>query len=585
MYSDKTTTKGLPVVSSRSGANDVGLLIPLALIALAALVARLAALDRWPLLTSEANTALTAWQAVMGPRSATLPYVPLLYDVQLLATALLRPTDGSLRLLSALAGATLVFLPWFARELLGKRGALAAAVLLAISPSWLFFSRLADGAILASCATAGALLGLYRYLVEGRRRALAWAAAATALGMLSGPAILTPVVVALLFGLGWLLVGRRGLPVGSAVQERARTLGRDLVTPAIGLPAVALLVGLGTAALTNLRGLGMAVDLQWRWFAELAPGASGLPWFHLLRSLGLYEYLTVALGLVGLVWGLLKRERLTWAMGAWLLLALLLGTLLGHRQPSWLLDVLLPLVVLAARGAQRLWDALRQEVDWRDGVALWLAFVLAWFTFVSLASYLQTGQERFVTQSRIGLGLLILAWAGYWFWAQRDAALRLAVGLLVIVMIIFTVRAATAVAYQTGRDAREPLVVAPTSTEVQDLAAFVAGYASRTAGDPHLLDVAYERTLDPLVGWYLREQTHLVTEGLVDVNPTHAALVALARADEQFPVGYVGQHFRLVESWPAQELTTRERLRWFFFRDPVGRLQNETVRVWVRLEP
>ena len=49
-------------------------------------------------------------------------------------------------------------LPLAARDLLGRRGALAASVLLAFCPTWLFMSRTADGTILAAAFTAGLVM-------------------------------------------------------------------------------------------------------------------------------------------------------------------------------------------------------------------------------------------------------------------------------------------------------------------------------------------------------------------------------------------------------------------------------------------
>ena len=573
-----------PTTIKVSGNESSWAVLPYVGIALAALAVRLAALGEWPLLESEARTALAAWRSVSGQRPTALTYVPLLYDAQVLAFALFRASDSAVRWLPALCGVLLAFLPWLGRDILGKKGALLAAALLAFSPTWVMFSRLAEGTILAATACAATFLALRHYLLEHSSRSLRWALVCLVLGLLSGPAILTPIVLTLLWGMLWWLQHRADEPALADARGRIEAIWRDVASSSNIAPAAVVLVLLGTALTTNLGGLGASIDLQGRWFADLRPAVSGLPWYHLLRNLAIYEHLTLALALVGLVWGVVRRDRLDLALAVWVAAALLLGTLLGHRHPSWLLDALLPLLVLAARAFQRLWDRLASEANWRDVVSLWLAFALGWFILVSLASYIHAGQPRFLTQTRIALGILIMGWAGYWFWAQRDAALRLAVGLLMLGMGILTVRATTAISYQTGRDPRESLLVEPTSPQVKDLAAFLHSYSSRQAGDPNVLDVAYEQALDPLVGWYLRDLANLRTVGLAELNPTNAALVARVHPEEQFPNGYAGQPFRLTVSWPQQDLTIRERLRWFIFRDPVGREASDDVRVWVKLE-
>ena len=563
---------------------DLRGLIPYLIIALAALAIRLAKLSLWPLLPAEAETAFSAWRAVGSRGGATGDYVPLLYLFDLIVAGLFRAGDGSIRLLSALAGAGLVLVPWFLRERLGRQGSLAASIMLALSPTMVHASRTADGAILAALSVAVCLTALDRYLRDSITGSLSWVGVWLVLGLMSGPALLTPVIVALLMFLWWRLRRMASDDKPSAVREALQAVAGEFRELSTYLPAIVVLLVVGTAALSNLGGLGATIELQWRWFADLAPKASGLPWYHLLRNLGIYEYLIVALALVGLISGLLPKERLVGGLGTWLLTCLVLSSLLGHRDPYWVLDALLPALALAARGVQWLWDELVVDVDWRDAAGLWLALCLGWFALFSLAAWTHSGQERFLTQSRIGLGVLILAWAGYWYWAQRRAALRLLSALLLILMLIGTARTTTAIAYQTGRDPREPLLVRPTSNEVSELAAFVSDYSSRTAGDPHQLTVAYEQDLDPLIGWYLRDMERLERVGNVLLRPTQAALVARSRADESYPAGYAGQRFRLVERWPEQNLSTRERLRWFMFRDAVGWIEPETVRVWVRLD-
>jgi len=534
--------------------------IPYLIIALVALAIRLAKLSLWPLLPSEAETALAAWRALASRAGASGDYVPLLYAFDLIVAGLFRAGDGAIRLLSALAGAGMV-----------------------LSPTMVHASRTADGAILTALSVAACLTSLDRYLRERRIVSLSWAGVWLVLGLMSGPALLTPVILALLALLWWRL-GRKEGKEPSPIRETLQTMAEGLRERSAYLPGLLVLCVVATAALSNLGGLGATVELQWRWFADLAPKASGLPWYHLLRNLGLYEYLTVALALVGLLAGLVRKERPQAALGVWLVVCLVLGSLLGHRDPYWMLDALLPALALAALGVQWLWDELVVDLDWRDAGACWLAICLGWFALFSLAAWTHSGQERFLTQSRIGLGVLILGWAGYWYWARRLAALRLMAALLLVLMTVGTVRASTAMAYQTGRDPREPLLVEPTSTEVADLAAFVSAYSSRKAGDPHELTLAYEQDLDPLIGWYLRDMDRIEPVGNALIRPTRAALVARERADETYPAGYAGQRFRLSERWPEQQLSTRERLRWFMFRDAVGWIESDTVRVWVRLD-
>ena len=92
---------------------------------------------------------------------------------------------------------------------------------------------------------------------------------------------------------------------------------------------------------------------------------------------------------------------------------------------------------------------------------------------------------------------LVAAWVAYFFWAQGGSALRVGLAWLALVMAVMTVRATTAVAYQTGRAPREGLVHQPASVQIRDMEALVSALSSHQAGDSRLLDIDYERGLSP----------------------------------------------------------------------------------------
>ncbi|MBN1399517.1 MAG: glycosyltransferase family 39 protein, partial [Anaerolineae bacterium] len=167
------------------------------LLGVAALVLRLAALGRWPLSEGELTTALAAWRAAKGGLPQPSGYVPLLYDANLFLFALTRASDAAVRLLPALMGALLVIVPYGARDVLGRRGALMASLLLALGPTWLFFSRTAVGTIPAVLASAIVLVWGWRGWHAGSSRTMAWALVALGLGLTAGPGIYTLIASAL----------------------------------------------------------------------------------------------------------------------------------------------------------------------------------------------------------------------------------------------------------------------------------------------------------------------------------------------------------------------------------------------------
>ena len=193
-------------------------------------------------------------------------------------------------------------------------------------------------------------------------------------------------------------------------------------------------------------------------------------------------------------------------------------------------------------------------------------------------------EARYLDYARIVLGALLVLWAAYAIWGRRESAQRVGAALLLLILVAMTLRTTTAVAYQTGRDPREPLVSEPVpSTHMLDLLHEATTLSSRQAGDPHILDVDYEDSLDPWLGWYLRDYPNSRAVPALEPEPVARALLTTFRGQEAWPVGYMGQRFRWLETRPEQVLDLRQRLRWFIYREPLGTIEASEVYLWVRL--
>lgn len=549
------------------------------IITLAALLVRLAALGRWPLMEGEAHTALAAWRVLQGtPPVRFFEYVPLLYDVNLALFALTKASDAAVRLLPALMGTLFVLLPYFCRDVLGRQGSLAASLLLAFAPTWVFFSRTAEGAILTATLSAVILLSVGRYW-QGDHGARLWCGfAALGLGLTAGPGIYTLLVYGLLYGgIWWLMRG------DDDRHERVRMLFRDAFTRRNVLILVGTFLLFGSAFLTNPGGIGVSVNLGGQWVRALSPKGDLLP-LALVKTLLTYEFLTVALALVGVVWGLRRRDGLTSFFALWVAWGVLLSVLLGHREPGWLPGLLLPLVVLAARGFQYLWDRVFSGMELIEGTALWGAIALMTFGFLELFAFAHTAQERYLLYAVAGWMILLAGWGASWFWLGRRGALRVGASLLMLCTIVMTVRSSTAVAYQTGRDARERMVHRPASVQLRSLERSLLELSSRQTEGVRALDIDYEQGLDPWMGWYLRDYPNARSVPLADARMGAAALISVERPEKEWPAGYAGQGFYLQERRPPQDLSGRQLLRWFFYRDAVGSIEAERIQVWIRLD-
>ena len=144
--------------------------------------------------------------------------------------------DFIARLPYALFGAGLVGLPYLMRRQLGRAGALLAAVMLALSPALLYFSRFGRNDIIMVFLASALLLLLWRYMEERRRVYLYLIAAALALMFASKE---TAYLVVALFGLLLFLLSWPDL----------RTLLRERAMPPVAGRPIALLVLLATLTL------------------------------------------------------------------------------------------------------------------------------------------------------------------------------------------------------------------------------------------------------------------------------------------------------------------------------------------------
>lgn len=115
----------------------------------------------------------------------------------------------TVRLAAALLGSILVGLPYFLRDYMGKMCSWLACLLLAISPSMVYFSRFAREDIYMACFTLLLVVSVARYIRERRLRWLLLAAAGFALSYATSEATFLTIAV---FGsfLGALLVWEIG---------------------------------------------------------------------------------------------------------------------------------------------------------------------------------------------------------------------------------------------------------------------------------------------------------------------------------------------------------------------------------------
>ncbi len=282
---------------------------------------------------------------------------------------LLGASDFTARLAPALMGTIIVALPALLRAQLGRIGAFVAAALLAVGPSYLYFSRFAREDIYIACITLGMLVVVLRMLDEPRRHHPAILGALLASSFATkestfitgfvGATYLGPLLVWEVWRHGW-----RDAPL---VRTVAAVGWEAWVWGAASFAFVFTL--LFTVFFTYPAGLwsGMYDGLDY-WLGQQPVGRGGEPaGFYVFLLFG-EEWPVLLLSLVGVV--AVVREPST---GRWLLVWGFLCSIAVYSWASekfaWLvLHPLLPLILLAGLGAQTAWRA-RTRLTGRIGLA------------------------------------------------------------------------------------------------------------------------------------------------------------------------------------------------------------------------
>jgi uncharacterized protein (TIGR03663 family) len=321
-------------------------------IAIWAVITRFLELSIAPLAPDEARHALfeydlvnaTDWASAAGYHSASAGWVHLL-EAGLFAAG--GASDFAARLIFALSGLVIIAIAFLMRPYLGRAGAIAAAGLITISPTFTYFSRASAIAIVAAAA---AMVVLKTFMALTRRPSLLRAiglgfasgllCAAGAAGLAAGAIFLT--ALALLGVYQLIVTDRVYLNVRIWLARYASTLVAAII--AAGLSWFA-----SEISLFRLIDVAKNMENVWNGFGT-RDYLAGLQYY--IPGMVFYDFfitLTAIAGLIAIVslrvWSRLALFSLLW-------LVVSFGYFLGshERHSEWLVLILLPLVIVGALG-------------------------------------------------------------------------------------------------------------------------------------------------------------------------------------------------------------------------------------------
>jgi uncharacterized protein (TIGR03663 family) len=271
------------------------------LLVVAALVVRLLELGERPFHHDESQDAYFSWIFfTQGDyRYQPILHGPLRFYLTSASFLAFGVSDFTARLAPALMGTAMVALPWGLRDQLGRGAAFVAAVLLAVGPTYLYYSRFAREDIYIACLTLALLVVVFRFLAAPRRHQPAVIGALLAASFATKESTFITVFVAGTFFLAVAVrEGRRG---GGPVLRAVAAVGWESWAWALAAFAATFTI-LFTTFLTHPAGLwdGLYEGLAY-WLGQHEVGRGGEPWFFYLVVLFGHEWPTLALGGVGAV--------------------------------------------------------------------------------------------------------------------------------------------------------------------------------------------------------------------------------------------------------------------------------------------
>jgi hypothetical protein len=562
---------------------------------LLAIGVRFTRLGAAPLSDFEADWALQAWQLARGSQDVLAPQ-PGYVLLTGLFFFIFNSGNALARLLPALAGSFLIWLPFTLRRWIGSRPALVAAFGLALDPGLAALSTLAGGPMLA-VGTGLLALGLFV------NRKWIWAGLCAGLALLSGPAVLHGALGLVLAWLAWRLLMRRQL--AAIASHDSLLAGPTSTTDRPGWRA-GLAVGGGTILLAGSlffsapQGLTALFDTLPVYLNGWVH-ASGIPASRSLAALVVYQPFALAFGLAAALkaWlhppqGWMTQSDVdpqrSWLATRWLslwaLAALLLALSYPNRQTGDLAWVLVPLWGLAGIAFARHLQAETRETlpALGQAILIFLLLALAWVNLAGLAHVVgdpQVTRLRWaVIAGTLGLGAVtsILIALG-WSMEVAQRGLAWGGGFVLGLSVVANLWGVTQLRPNSAAELWKPL---PLSQEIDLIQKSLGDLSEWHTGQRNALeiDVIFPA---PSLQWALRDWPEMRSETVLARGETPEVIITSGDQTElNRAIAYRGQDFavRVAPDWKGA--LPPDWINWLVFRK-APQVQGQII-VWARTD-
>lgn len=551
-----------------------------------------------PLNPTEAEQALSVWQFWQNDATVITTVVsPAHFSLTALLLPLLGTSDVVMRLVPALAGLALVFSPWLLRRWLGTIGALAASLLLALSPTLSLASRTTNGSAIALLAGMGLLISWLHFQEKGQRGWFLALIGSLALGLISAPLFYGAVVT---LAIAWVVQAKVGPPIFHEIEEIDTENDQIVLTTRAALwperswwrPAVALggaiLLGVGTLFLWHLPGLGAIAALPATWLGQISFSDDIFTWISPVLALGRYEIMLLTVGAIAIGWATWQGRPFPTFLIYWFTTILLLMLIQRGNLDNVLL-LTLPGYLLAGRYLN---DLFAKSTEWYRWLVAGAVLVAGAAAFVNIArqSRLILGNPDNITQFTYAVVAIafIIATLVYVGLQDKQLAHQGAVLGLLPLLAMYMWGTSWWLTHQAANDTRERWVVVGTDNDVNDMVATMQEVSLQVANSNR--DVAIFSLVDtPVLRWYLRDFPDLEFGETIPSNRNPQVLITYQADAEAAASNYVGTQFDLLRATLGAEETNyqgniTDMIRWWVFHESTMPMRETNITIWLRAD-
>jgi hypothetical protein len=564
---------------------------------LIALGIRLIQLGAAPLTDSEAALALQALHIAEGSRPLLEPQPGYILLTSILF-GVIETTNFMARLVPAMAGSALVFVPYLFREIIKPRPALILAFLFSFDPGLVALSRQASGSMLA---VTFLLLAWGMWI---NRRTIS-AAVFAGLALLSGPSLWAG-----LLSLGLTRIFLQGMEAKSTREDEESFDGLAEEQAAIPSPVtnyqlqfseyrsaliafVATLLLGGTLFFLSPNGLSAWLSALPAYLTGWVSPSDMTAGRTLLAFLA-YEALGIFLAILSLIRGYRNKSRLAIRLGLWLAVSLLLAVF--YRQTGGLVWVIIPLLTIAAielSWSLNIYPEERVEVGLVTG-ALLILLVYIWFDVakIGLDPYGQLSSTPVLLFGRqiqiqaapywvlAGAALIIVLCIAFvaFGWSERTAWLG-AVWSFSIFLGAYSLATAWGASGLRTPNGVELWTPDPRPLQAELLLTSVRDVSELSLGHDRAQPVTIMGIESPALEWVLRDHEVEIVSAL-DPQVAPPLVVTPVMEDLGLPSAYRGQDFIWRQPVVWEGIQNADWLRWLVYRQLPR--QNETIILWAR---